>query len=255
MARRLRPTGSFHTLGHFDVPNFGHGRRVRIYVPHDFPRDGTRPALYMFDGQNTFGDEGSFAGGWHAHAAVDRLSTRTSHVPLVVAIDNGGDKRIDELAPWKHGEIGGRADDFLGWVVGTIVPKVQREYSLLPGAVGAVIAGSSLGGLAALYAHFRYPETFGGALAMSPSMWLGRGAIFDYVRNQPPPYYSRVYLDGGLKEGGGRMANALGTLGDAFRHKGYRDDRLLVRVDKRGGHNEKHWRRRLPRALRFMFKR
>jgi hypothetical protein len=30
------------------------------------------PTLYLFDGQNVFGDEGSFAGGWHTHAAVDR---------------------------------------------------------------------------------------------------------------------------------------------------------------------------------------
>lgn len=253
MARRTKPLGAFSTF-HFDIPGVATGRRVRVYVPHGLPEEGPRPALYMFDGQNDFGDEGSYAGGWFAHDAVDRLSPRTSNVPVVVAIDHGGDKRIDELSAWKQGSMGGLADPFLDWMTGTLVPAMQREFHLTPGAVGAVVAGSSMGGLAALYAHFRHPEAFGGALAMSPAFWFGRGAILAYVAHRPTPPFSRVYLDCGQREGGGRMATGLHAVADLLRPRGYGEDRLRVRIDKRGTHNEKHWRRRLPNALRFMFR-
>jgi len=254
MARRLHPPGKIFTLGRFDIPGIAKGRRVRVYLPSHHVRDGTRPALYMFDGQNDFDDQGSFAGGWYAQDAVDRLSTRTCNVPLIVAIDHGGEKRIDELGPFKQGAMGGKTDALLEWMVGTLVPKVVREYGVTPGALGGVVAGSSMGGLAALYAHFRHPAVFGGALCMSSAFWFGRGAIFDFVRHQPTPHFSRVYLDSGAREGRGGMARTAEEMARILRHRGYGDDRLLLRIDKRGTHNEKHWRRRLPRALRFMFR-
>jgi hypothetical protein len=36
--------------------------------------------------------------------------------------------------------------------------------------------------------------------------------------------------------------------------KGYGEGQLLLRIDPRGTHNEKHWRRRARAALRFMFR-
>ena len=68
-------------------------------------------------------------------------------------------------------------------------------------AVGFCLGGASLGGLAALYGHFRAPELFGGALAMSPSLWVADRAIFPFVEARPKPTYTRVYLDCGAREG------------------------------------------------------
>jgi hypothetical protein len=36
--------------------------------------------------------------------------------------------------------------------------------------------------------------------------------------------------------------------------RGYDDDRLMFRPDSRGAHNEASWRRRLPKALRFLYR-
>jgi hypothetical protein len=38
-------------------------------------------------------------------------------------------------------------------------------------------------------------------------------------------------------------------------HQGYSAAQLKFRPDARGQHNERAWRRRLPAALRFMFRR
>src|SRR5688572_10441497 len=64
--------GTFRTFGPFDVPDFP-SRVVRVFVPSGIRKNQRRPVLYMFDGQNVFGDEGSFAGGWHADQAVAAL--------------------------------------------------------------------------------------------------------------------------------------------------------------------------------------
>ena len=66
--------GRFLTWGPLELPGFPE-RRIRVYIPGGSTPVSERPALYLFDGQNVFGDEGSFAGGWWAHAAVERSAT------------------------------------------------------------------------------------------------------------------------------------------------------------------------------------
>lgn len=236
------------------VPGLAAPRRVRVYVPAGH-EPGPRPALFLFDGQNVFDDEPSFAGGWRAHEAVDRMPPRRTIAPIVIGIDHGADKRISELSAWSEGRITGEADRFLDGVVGSIVPWAQRELGLQKGAVSAVIGGSSMGGLAALYAHYRHPEVFGGAICMSPSFWIAQRAIFRYVEERPTPPISRVYLDCGAKEARGRMLPLVAKMADHLKARGYPEGQLRWRPDARGQHSESHWRRRLPLALRFMFRR
>src|SRR5262245_6690597 len=109
--------GRFHELGPFDAPGFPPSRLIRAYVPERSPdappretlfrgrslsetsdRSAGRPVLFLFDGQNVFEDEPSFAGGWHAHKVVDRLAR--SRRPVVVGIPHGGERRMAELSPF-----------------------------------------------------------------------------------------------------------------------------------------------------------
>lgn len=246
--RRI-PRGSFIDLGVF---NDGH--RVRAYVPHGHVHARPRPTLYLFDGQNVFGDEGSFAGGWHAHEALDRFAVLKKPVaPVIVAVDHGSEKRIDELTPWRDGNKGGRADEFLGWMVSDLIPLAQRSVGLRTDAEATFIGGSSLGGLAAMYAHFKFPQAFGGALSMSPSFWFARRKIFEFIGAQPLPWHSRIYLDSGAREGRGMMIRHAKDMANLLAGRGYGADRLMWRPDAKGTHSERHWRRRLPKALRFLF--
>jgi enterochelin esterase-like enzyme len=246
--------GELVELGRFDIPGVAAQRRVRAYLPARRPRRlAPRPLLGLVDGQNVFDDEGSFAGGWRAHRAVDRYAARRANPPVIVAIDHGHDARIDELAPFRHGARGGGADDFVGWIAGTLVPAARAALHLSPEARDTILGGSSLGGLAALYGHYRFPEVFGGALSMSPSLWFGRDEVFEFVSRQRLPWASRVYLDAGAREGGGQMLAAASRMADHLAARGYARDRLRFTADRRGAHNEAAWRRRLPGALRFLY--
>ena len=244
--------GTHVELGRFALGGLPE-RRVRVYVPSRY--DGWKPhrALVLFDGQNVFGDQGSFAGGWHADEAIERLPKKLQP-PIVVAIDHGGEARIDELVPWKgKSGRGGDLDRLLDGVAGVLVPEIHRRWHVLPGAVGLCLGGSSLGGLAALYGHFRAPDVFGGALAMSPSLWVADRKIFPFVEARPKPKFTRIYLDCGVREGRGMfaLAEAMAALLHA---RGWHGDRSLMwRPDAKGAHSEAHWRRRLPKALRFLY--
>lgn len=253
--RKLARTGQFISLGSFRPPDGLPERQITAYVPQGASRADRRPALYLFDGQNIFGDEGSFAGGWQLHTAVDRLSPRTNHVPVVIGIGNGGERRIEELSPWSAQGRPARAEAFVGWIVDELVAAATRELPLVSGPVGAAIGGSSMGGLGALYAHYLRPDVFGGAIAMSSAFFVGGGRLFEFLTERPRPIISRVYVDCGLKEGRGRMAALSERVVATLAQKGYPPSQLKLRIDPRGAHNERHWARRIGPALRFMFRR
>lgn len=244
--------GEVNLLGPLQVPGLD-PRLVRVYLPRAY--DPARPslALYLFDGQNDFGDEPSFAGGWHAHEAVEALARRKRPMPVVIGIDHGGRNRIRELSPFPMDGEPGQLEALLEWITGSLMPSLTAELNLVPGPWGAVIGGSSMGGLAAFWSHFRHPEAFGGALVMSPSFWLADQAIFDDFAGRPTPAASRLYLDGGAREDKLRLVTILGRMARLLAARGYGPDRLLWLTDPRGAHSEASWRRRLPRALRFLY--
>lgn len=242
-----RKQGTFVDLGTFSAGAIT-DRRARMYVPS---RTRDKPGvLVMADGQNAFGDEGSFAGGWHAHEGVERVALASR--PVIIAIDHGGGERISELGAPNSPKLA----SFVELVVDRVLPAAHARMSLGYGPGAHYVCGSSMGGLFALYMHFRRPEVFGGAIAMSPSLFFQRRAIFDFVAKEPNPYRSRVWLGAGEREAGGRLVPLVQTMSESLSRRGWRNDgdvRVTVSVDPKGKHDEASWRRRLPKALRFVF--
>jgi enterochelin esterase-like enzyme len=226
---------------------------VRVYTPPDHDPTRGAPLLVMFDGQNIFDDEPSFAGGWHAHRAIDRLGKRRPR-PVIAAINHGGVDRIHELSPWEAHGSRGQLDLLLRWVTDGLLPRLRSSFSAGAGPAATTIGGSSLGGLAALYAHFQRPDVFGSALAMSPSLWFAQRRIFEWLQGAAVPWSSRVYLDCGGREARGAMMEHARSLAQHLNHRGYDKDRLRFHEDAGGLHNERAWRRRLPGALRFLYR-
>jgi len=249
---RMR-AGEINLLGPFEVPGLA-PRFIRIYLPRDYTPERSSLALYMFDGQNVFDDAPSFSVGWHLHKAVERLARAGRPVPVAIGIDHGGPARNRELSPFQLGDDSGQADLLLDWVTGSLMPALSDELNLQPGPLGAVVGGSSMGGLCALWSHFHYPHAFGGALVMSPAFWVANQAIFADVADQPTPEPSRIYLDAGAREDRGRLLAVVSAMAALLAGRGYDDDRLMWRPDAKGAHNEASWRRRLPKALRFLYR-
>jgi predicted alpha/beta superfamily hydrolase len=207
----------------------------------------------MFDGQNVFDDAPSFSGGWYLHEAVEGLAKARRPAPVVIGIEHGGPGRNLELSPFPFESDPGQIAILLDWVTNHLMPALTAELNLVPPPLGAVVGGSSMGGLAALWSHFHYPQSFGGALVMSPSLWVANQAIFVDIAAQPNPPVSRIYLDAGAREDKGKVVDAVKRMAEHLVERDYDSDRLMWRADAKGTHSEAAWRRRLPKALRFMY--
>jgi predicted alpha/beta superfamily hydrolase len=248
---RMKP-GEINLLGPFTVPGLA-PRLIRVYLPRTYTPAASHFGLYMFDGQNVFDDRPSFSGGWYIHEAVEGLAKSRRPAPVVIGIDHGGPGRNLELSAFPMEAEPGQAHVLLDWVTSSLMPALTAELNLVPGPLGSVVGGSSMGGLAAFWSHFHYPQAFGGALVMSPSFWVANQAIFADTAVQPTPVVSRVYIDAGAREDKGRVVDAVKTMVEQLTARGYDSDRLMWRADSKGTHSEASWRRRLPKALRFMY--
>jgi predicted alpha/beta superfamily hydrolase len=204
----------------------------------------------MQDGQNLFDRATSFGEEWE----VDRTLNETSRdgiEAIVVGIPNSGDARLDEYSPFDDRRGGGRGDLYLDFLIDTVKPIVDADFRTLTERKSTGIAGSSMGGLISLYAFFRRPETFGFAGVMSPALWFGNRAIFEFVESAPRPE-GRIYLDVGTREGAVELVD-VARLRDLLRRKGYRTGRdFLCVVEKGAGHHERAWGGRLRRAIIFL---
>ncbi len=244
-------THVIYKLGPFEVPKLPGERYVRVYLPTESTEGEPLPVLYMFDGQNIFHDSPSFSGGWYLHHAVHDLTEAGKVAPVIVGIDHGNESRVHELSPFACDESNGQARDLLHWIVHELRPRINKEFHVRHDVGSTAIGGSSMGGLAALYAHMRRPDIFGAALCMSPSLWFADHKIYEYLANRPLPWSSRIYIDAGAHEGD-MLADAERLVHD-LRARGYDDTSLMWLADPYGQHSEQDWRKRAPSAIEFLF--
>jgi predicted alpha/beta superfamily hydrolase len=244
-------THIIYKLGPFTIPGLQGERHVRVYLPDERP-PAPLPVLFIFDGQNVFHDAPSFSGGWYLHHAVHDLHAAGKPAPVIVGVDHGGEDRVHELSPFACADSRGEADRMIRWIARTLVPRIRGEFAVRRDVAGTAIGGSSMGGLAGLYAHFRRPDVFGAALCMSPSLWLADHRIFNELERWPRPWTSRIYLDAGAHEGS--MLTDAERLVALLRTRGYTEGHdLLWHADPYGHHSERAWRERAPAALERLF--
>ena len=92
----------------FAMPQLKRTRRVWVYLPPDYATSERRyPVLYMHDGQNLFDAATSYAGEWGIDETLDSLHAAGDPGVIVVGIDNGGERRLDEYSPWRNERHGG----------------------------------------------------------------------------------------------------------------------------------------------------
>ncbi len=261
-AHTARPTVSILDTA-FAIPQLGRTRRVWLYLPADYATSRkTYPVLYLADGQNAFDAATSFAGEWGVDETLDSLHTLGDAGVIVVAVDNGGDERLNEYLPWPStvGRFGGDGSKYAEFVVRTLKPFVDAHYRTEPGRASTGIGGSSAGGIISVYAALQYPDVFGRVLAFSTPFFLNP-QLFALARSAGPRLAGiRFYFDSGVSEGVSglvperTMARSQRAMVDTLAAAGVdtaADVRSLLPAD--GAHAEWFWRREFPAAYRWLF--
>jgi predicted alpha/beta superfamily hydrolase len=243
-------------------PQLDNERPVLVWLPPGYDHEPTRryPVLYLYDGQNVFDAATAFAGvEWQADETAARLIAERKIPPLIIVGVGNSPQRMDECTPARdarHG--GGRADEYLAFLRETLKPLIDRTYRTQPEREHTAIAGSSLGGLLALYASFRCPETFGRVAALAPTLSWADGAVVDFVRAQRATRPLRLWID--VDTGATEDAPPDAIVVQARRLKALFAESGLPVGDEfhyeeipGGRHHESDWAARFDRVLTFLF--
>jgi predicted alpha/beta superfamily hydrolase len=236
----------------FLIPQLKRARRVWVYLPKNYSINAAErfPVLYMHDGQNVFDDATSYSGEWGVDEFLDSTKLAQS---IVVAVDHGGNKRLNEYNPYNNEKFGkGEGSAYVDFLVKTLKPYIDKNYRTLTDKKNTAIAGSSMGGLISLYAILKYPAVFGGAGVFSPAFWISGSGIYNDIKKYGKKVNGRIYFYGGKLEGETmvpdmqRAYDELKAISPA--------SVLSIHILEEGKHNEPTWRKEFPAFYEWLHK-
>jgi enterochelin esterase-like enzyme len=212
-------------------------RKIKVHTPPGYSTTGPAyPTLYYTDGED--GDGYVFAS-W----TIENLIADKKIPPLVVVriVNPDQNTRNRELACQK---------EFFDYLNGELVPFVRKNYNVSSDPKLTGFGGYSMGGLAAAYAGFSHPETFGLLMVQSPSLWYANTsddfAEPNWLTRQyasKPKLPLKLYLEAGVYEvdlsgTGGGIIVPTRQLRDVLTAKGYD----LIYREFIGDHDNVNWR-------------
>jgi enterochelin esterase family protein len=158
---------------HSEILNNEHD--LSIYLPAGYRANATPYDLVVIF------DESAYLTKVPTPVILDNLIAASKIPPTVaVLIANPSQaSRNEELSP---------NPKFADFLAKELVPWIHAHYNVASDPGKTVVAGSSLGGLAAAYAGYKHPEVFTNVLCQSGSFWWApdhSGAIPDGVTTEP----------------------------------------------------------------------
>jgi len=245
----------------FEIPQLNRTRRVWMYLPPNYKTSNQSfPVIYMHDGQNLFDNGTSYSGEWEVDETLNKLFKEKNTSFIVVAVDNGKDKRLDEYSPWENEKYGGgEGDAYLEFMVKTLKPYIDSHYKTLTDKANTAIIGSSMGGLISHYAGLKYPSVFGKVGVYSPSFWIAP-EVFDFSRTHGNIRDTKMYfLAGGKEEGNtsfneiSRTVKDMNSMIEVLKQTGFSAKNIKSNVVPEGKHNEKLWRNSFEETVLWLF--
>lgn len=270
-------SGSIETMRVYS-PQMGDSVTIDIWLPDGYSAAHRYPVVYMHDGQNLFDaattwnhqawEIDSVAGPLMASGLIEPAivvgihsvpSTRVGDMmpsKPAASIDNDSVKAL--IARWCPGGI--RGGEYVDFIALTLKPVIDKTYSTRPGRESTFTMGSSMGGLASIYAMCEHPDVFGGAACLSThwSGLSGRNDIFPaamrgYLRAAlPRDNAHKLYMDNGdmtIDRVYIPYFFEMNSLADSL---GYDNSRLLTPFFPGHDHSERSWASRVAVPLRFL---
>ncbi|MEI6410497.1 MAG: alpha/beta hydrolase-fold protein [Bacteroidota bacterium] len=242
----------------FLIPQLGRRRRIWACLPNDYwiNPDKHYPVVYMQDGQNLFDNPEAIFGSWGIDKALNRLFTRSHNeaqpFPIIIGIENGGDDRINEYAPWHNPEHGGgEGAQYLEFLADTLKPFIDKQLRTLPERAHTGVMGSSMGGLISLYAALERPDVFGMAGVFSPSLWFSK-EIFQLAGKPKNTQPVRILFMAGQQESEDMVVDLL-DLYETLLDAGHDEHNMHYDLHSDGTHSEGFWAREFEHALSWLF--
>ena len=247
----------------FDFPiSYLHEMRtIHMYLPDSYAHANQEyPVLYMFDGHNLFDDDDATYGrAWH----IDQELMQSQNECIIVGMEcsHNGNQRLIEYSPYPFfdeelGCFDGWGKETMEWVVHELKPYIDQHFPTLTDRNHTWIAGSSCGGLMALYASIKYSFTFSKSLAISPYILPTKEDLLKDIPKAGIHPNTSIYMSWGALEekdpsffiqetkGCTQICNALIQ----------KQVQVYLNVREKGKHNEASWQDEAQEYLHFIFK-
>ena len=226
-------------------------RRAYVCLPEGYEENPEQryPVMYMFDGHNVFFDEdATFGKSW----GMDRYMRESGKQLIIVGVEcnHEGNRRLVEYSPLtyensEHGKIKGKGAAMMNWMVKELKPYIDETYRTLPDRKNTILAGSSMGGLIALYGVTTYNNIFQRGACLSPSLWVAPGKVLEMVARAHIRRDTTIYMDYGENEMFNHAASAEAIISTAHLLLTKRVN-LALRIVPGGTHSEASWEKQIP---------
>jgi len=236
-------------------------RNVKIFikVPNDYYQNDKRyPVLFIHDGQVAFNDFEENMTDW---GLMDDYLINSKQEVILVGIDSGK-TRVDELCPFvikskTRGELGGKTDKYISFIVGKLMTIINREYRTLTGPENTGMMGISLGGVCTFYATTKYTDYFSKYAVISSAHYQVHNKLLPIINAADLSKISRFYSDVGTNESEKddisiRYIETNKEIFNVIEQKLHKDNRLLKVVDK-SRHEFVDWNKRFATVIEFLF--
>jgi predicted alpha/beta superfamily hydrolase len=244
------------------------GHRVDVWVPANLNPE--TPVLVMHDGHNVFDPASSTTGKTWGILAAMPTRIQSERKPLIVAVwQERREDRVLELGPEDFmaenpefaaaiapdmlppGGYSHMGNTYQKIVAEKVLPVLADLYAIKLDPSRTAIAGSSMGGLASLYAMVKYPNVYGTALAYSTHWPIGGNALVDwYVKHLPMDGKHRVWSDTGTVELDAEYA----PFHERFVSK-MPSENFVGAIYPMTGHNEDWWAGRVEHPINWWLNR
>lgn len=235
-----------------NLNNISH--KVWVYLPPNYHSTSKKfPVIYMHDAQNLFDiTTAAYGKEWGVDETLNQLFKNTGKGFIVVGVENGGDKRIEEYTPWTHPKYGGgKGEIYVHFLVNELKPFIDKNYRTKTKAKHTAIIGSSLGGLISFYGGLKYPDVFGKIGALSTSFWFSN-KVNDFARENGNQKDTKLYLLVGEKENGPMVVDTK-KMKSLLIKTGFPANKIKTKIVAEGQHNETFWNAEFLDTITYLF--
>ena len=245
----------------------GHGSRpLHIHLPDDYDQSQERyPVMYFFDGHNLYRDEDATYGkSWGLETYLQNWNKKM----IIVGMEcgHGDGERLSEYMPFRafRGMFSAyrpQGEATMNWIINTVKPRIDREFRTIPWRECTGIAGSSMGGLMAIYAVTHFNSYFSKAACLSSALGFCAPLVFSDINRSEISPDTRVYLSWGTMEVRG-LENPWEVDKKSAQYR--RNKAVANKIEGRGGaaklfcqvggaHCEADWEKQIPEFMPFLW--
>lgn len=239
-------------------------RDVKIYIslPKNYNVGNKEyPVLYLNDGQILFNDYDDYNGtSW---GIMDEYKKDPNSTELILIGVGSTKARTNELFPFSFEHpnsgniVGGKAKDYMDFIVTTIIPIINQTYRTLPSPEHTGILGISVGGACALYAATNYTKYFTIFGCVSSAFAPIKIEMVELVENSDFSRVKKMYMDVGTNESDNetRRFEYIESNVEVFRilEEKIKTEKIKCETIKDSQHIEKDWAKRFPSIIKFLF--